>query len=60
MGSFVGSLVRSLVSNLNGFTEKKVGGNQMPPSSEVLKHRVWNFLSKKGRSVAIKAKWKIF
>ena len=41
------------------FIEKNIGGNQMPPSSEVLKSRFQNFFAKSGRSVAIKAKWKI-
>ncbi len=40
--SFVRPFVRSFVRScqiLMIFTEKKVGGSQMPPSSEVLKHR---------------------
>ena len=52
----VRSSVRSFVSILSDFYQKKYGGSQMPLNSEVLKHRFQNFLQKKGRSVYISAK----
>ena len=57
--SFVRSFVRSCQISMI-FTEKKVGGKQMPPSSEVLKHRFWNFLQKRVEVLLSKQNEKYF